>query len=178
MHARVPGRRSRSPSLPLWLLSKMPASATIQRRCCMTSTSRSMPGARRPGRTERLRQDNAVQDDSGSFGAVGRCPLSRGCPLANFGYVPQSATLDPQFPLSASEIVEMGAYGRVHPFKFLPGGEKEQSQSKLCSRLVLQQIAAKSFLPFPAGKNNGADCPCIDGEPEDHGFRRAAIRRR
>ena len=26
--------------------------------------------------------------------------LSRGCPLSKFGYVPQSAVLDPQFPLS------------------------------------------------------------------------------
>src|ERR1051325_8343546 len=44
--------------------------------------------------------------------------LSRSCPLSNFGYVPQSAALDPQFPLSASEVVEMGAYGRVLPYQF------------------------------------------------------------
>src|SRR5947199_8885342 len=30
--------------------------------------------------------------------------LSRSCPLSNFGYVPQSAALDPHFPLSASEV--------------------------------------------------------------------------
>src|SRR3982750_1623360 len=41
--------------------------------------------------------------------------LVRNCPLAKFGYVPQSAALDPQFPLSVLEIVEMGAYGRVQP---------------------------------------------------------------
>src|ERR1700741_4834802 len=33
--------------------------------------------------------------------------LSRNCPLSNFAYVPQSAALDPMFPLSVGEIVEM-----------------------------------------------------------------------
>src|ERR1044071_10246845 len=50
--------------------------------------------------------------------------LSRNCPLSNFGYVPQSAALDPQFPLSASEVVEMGAYGRVRSFQLLPSNER------------------------------------------------------
>src|ERR1041385_2684967 len=46
-----------------------------------------------------------------------RGTLVRNCPLAKFGYVPQSAALDPQFPLSVLEIVEMGAYGRIQPFR-------------------------------------------------------------
>src|SRR5678809_819456 len=57
--------------------------------------------------------------------------LSRNCPLSNFGYVPQSAALDPQFPLSASEVVEMGAYGRVRPYQFLPAREKERVKEVL-----------------------------------------------
>src|SRR5262245_45730721 len=44
--------------------------------------------------------------------------LSRNCPLSNFGYVPQSAALDAQFPLSTAEVVEMGAYGRVGLYEF------------------------------------------------------------
>jgi ABC-type Mn2+/Zn2+ transport system ATPase subunit len=50
--------------------------------------------------------------------------LSRSCPLSNFGYVPQSAVLDSHFPLSAAEVVEMGAYKRVRPYQFLPASEK------------------------------------------------------
>src|SRR4030095_16683903 len=46
--------------------------------------------------------------------------LARNCPLANFGYVPQSAALDAQFPLSVAEIVEMGAYGRVRSYQMFP----------------------------------------------------------
>ncbi len=60
--------------------------------------------------------------------------ISRGCPLYNFGYVPQSASLDPQFPLSVIEIVEMGAYGRVRPYERLPTNEKERAKE------VLQQV--------------------------------------
>ena len=77
--------------------------------------------------------------------------LARGCPLANFGYVPQSATLDPQFPLSAAEIVEMGAYGRVHPFKFLPAGEKAKA-GKLLQQVGMEAIRRKSFFALSGGQ--------------------------
>ena len=59
--------------------------------------------------------------------------LSRSCPLSNFGYVPQSTALDPQFPLSASEVVEMGAYGRVRPYQFLPARGEGASQRNFAS---------------------------------------------
>src|ERR1700757_1886057 len=52
--------------------------------------------------------------------------LSRTSPLSNFCYGPQSAALDPQFPLSVGEIVEMGAYGRVKPYQPLPAEEKKR----------------------------------------------------
>ncbi len=77
--------------------------------------------------------------------------LARGCPLANFGYVPQSATLDPQFPLSAAEIVEMGAYGRVHPFKFLPAGEKAKA-GQLLQQVGMEAIRHKSFFALSGGQ--------------------------
>jgi len=77
--------------------------------------------------------------------------LTRGCPLANFGYVPQSATLDPQFPLSAAEIVEMGAYGRVPPFKLMPAGEKAKA-GQLLEQVGMEQIRRKSFFALSGGQ--------------------------
>jgi len=77
--------------------------------------------------------------------------LSRNCPLSNFGYVPQSAALDPQFPLSASEVVEMGAYGRVRPYQFLPAMEKERVK-EILYQIGLPQLAARSFFSLSGGQ--------------------------
>ena len=77
--------------------------------------------------------------------------LSRSCPLSNFGYVPQSAALDPQFPLSASEVVEMGAYGRVRPYQFLPAREKERVK-EILQQIGLPQLAARSFFSLSGGQ--------------------------
>src|SRR5690349_779631 len=63
-----------------------------------------------------------------------RGTLVRNCPLAKFGYVPQSAALDPQFPLSVLEIVEMGAYGRVKSFQIFPVHETKRALE------VLEQV--------------------------------------
>jgi ABC-type Mn2+/Zn2+ transport system ATPase subunit len=77
--------------------------------------------------------------------------LSRNCPLSNFGYVPQSAALDPQFPLSASEVVEMGAYGRVPFYRFMPVNEKEKVREVL-RQIGLPHLAAKSFFSLSGGQ--------------------------
>jgi ABC-type Mn2+/Zn2+ transport system ATPase subunit len=77
--------------------------------------------------------------------------VTRGCPLSNFGYVPQSAALDPQFPLSAAEIVEMGAYGRVRPFHFIPAREKTRVREVL-EHIGLPQVAARSFFSLSGGQ--------------------------
>jgi ABC-type Mn2+/Zn2+ transport system ATPase subunit len=77
--------------------------------------------------------------------------LSRSCPLSNFGYVPQSAALDPQFPLSASEVVEMGAYGRVRPYQFLPSSEKERVKEVL-HQVGLPHLATRSFFSLSGGQ--------------------------
>jgi ABC-type Mn2+/Zn2+ transport system ATPase subunit len=69
--------------------------------------------------------------------------LSRNCPLSNFGYVPQSAALDPQFPLSVAEIVEMGAYGRVRSYQVFPKQEKRQAGE------VLDQVGMRYLLKRP-----------------------------
>jgi ABC-type Mn2+/Zn2+ transport system ATPase subunit len=77
--------------------------------------------------------------------------LSRNCPLGNFGYVPQSAALDPQFPLSVAEIVEMGAYGRVRPYQLMPSGEKARA-SEVLNHVGMGQVREKSFFSLSGGQ--------------------------
>lgn len=77
--------------------------------------------------------------------------LSRHCPLSNFGYVPQSAALDPQFPLSVAEIVEMGAYGRVKPYQPLPAQEKKRVEEVL-DQVGMPHLIAQSFFACSGGQ--------------------------
>lgn len=77
--------------------------------------------------------------------------LSRCCPLSNFGYVPQSAALDPQFPLSVEEIVEMGAYGRVRPYQRLPVEEKKRI-GEVLGQVGIRHLMAKSFFACSGGQ--------------------------
>ena len=77
--------------------------------------------------------------------------LFRNCPLANFGYVPQSAALDPQFPLSAAEIVEMGAYGRVRSYQVFPKKEKQQA-GEVLDQVGIRHLMRKSFFSLSGGQ--------------------------
>jgi ABC-type Mn2+/Zn2+ transport system ATPase subunit len=77
--------------------------------------------------------------------------LSRNCPLYNFGYVPQSAALDPQFPLSVGEVVEMGAYGRVRPYQPLRKEEKKMI-GEVLDHVGVRQLIAKSFFACSGGQ--------------------------
>jgi ABC-type Mn2+/Zn2+ transport system ATPase subunit len=77
--------------------------------------------------------------------------VSRNCPLANFGYVPQSAALDPQFPLSAAEIVEMGAYGRVRSYQVFPKKEKQQA-GEVLDQVGIRHLMSKSFFSLSGGQ--------------------------
>lgn len=77
--------------------------------------------------------------------------LSRACPLANFGYVPQSAALDSQFPLSVGEIVEMGAYGRVKPWRLFPVGESRRAAQAL-RQVGMGHVRGKSFFALSGGQ--------------------------
>jgi len=77
--------------------------------------------------------------------------LSRNCPLSNFGYVPQSAALDSQFPLSASEVVEMGAYGRVRPYQPLPTEEKKRI-GEVLDQVGMRYLITKSFFACSGGQ--------------------------
>jgi ABC-type Mn2+/Zn2+ transport system ATPase subunit len=77
--------------------------------------------------------------------------ISRSCPLSNFGYVPQSAALDPQFPLSAAEVVEMGAYGRVRSYQLLPQNEKSRI-GQVLDQVGLRHLANRSFFSLSGGQ--------------------------
>ncbi|HYA27526.1 MAG TPA: metal ABC transporter ATP-binding protein [Acidobacteriota bacterium] len=77
--------------------------------------------------------------------------LLRGCPLANFGYVPQSAVLDAQFPLSVGDIVEMGAYGRVNCLRLFPAQEKKKAFAVL-ERVGMAHVKKKSFFALSGGQ--------------------------
>src|ERR1043166_3207948 len=77
--------------------------------------------------------------------------LVRNCARSDFGYVPQSASLDPQFPLSASQVVEMGAYGRVSFYQLLPRKEKKRLREVL-EQVGLPHLAARSFFSLSGGQ--------------------------
>jgi len=77
--------------------------------------------------------------------------LVRNCPLAKFGYVPQSAALDPQFPLSVLEIVEMGAYGRVKSFQIFPVHETKRALEVL-EQVGMAHVKGRSFFALSGGQ--------------------------
>lgn len=77
--------------------------------------------------------------------------ITRSCALSAFGYVPQSAALDPQFPLNVSEIVEMGAYGRVPRYRILPHGERHRI-AEVLEQVGLPHLAHKSFFSLSGGQ--------------------------
>src|SRR5262245_41711179 len=80
-----------------------------------------------------------------------RGEVSRNCPLSNFGYVPQSASLDPHFPLSVREIVEMGAYGRVRSYQVLPSEEKKGA-GEVLDQVGMRHLLTKSFFALSGGQ--------------------------
>jgi ABC-type Mn2+/Zn2+ transport system ATPase subunit len=77
--------------------------------------------------------------------------LTRYCTLSDFGYVPQSASLDPQFPLNVSEIVEMGAYGRLPRYRILPQTERQRI-GEVLDQVGLRPLAGKSFFSLSGGQ--------------------------
>jgi ABC-type Mn2+/Zn2+ transport system ATPase subunit len=77
--------------------------------------------------------------------------LIRNCELREFGYVPQSAALDPTFPITAGEVVEMGAYGRLKPFQQTPAAER-QRLGEVLEEVGLRHLATQSFFSLSGGQ--------------------------
>src|ERR1043166_7088867 len=79
----------------------------------------------------------------------GRSLVPSGFP--GLGQVPRRASLDPQFPLNAAQVVEMGAYGRVRFYQLLPRKEKQRLREVL-DQVGLPQLAARSFFSLSGGQ--------------------------
>jgi manganese/iron transport system ATP-binding protein len=77
--------------------------------------------------------------------------LMRNCALAEFGYVPQSASLDSTFPITVREVVEMGGYGRLKPYERLPAKEKERLEHAL-EQVGLSHLARRLFFSLSGGQ--------------------------
>jgi ABC-type Mn2+/Zn2+ transport system ATPase subunit len=77
--------------------------------------------------------------------------LIRNCALNEFGYVPQSAALDPNFPVTVQEVVGMGSYGRLRPFQAIPGEEKERLNQVL-HQVGLPHLATRAFFSLSGGQ--------------------------
>ena len=80
--------------------------------------------------------------------------LKRNCALHEFGYVPQSAALDPNFPVTVQEVIGMGAYGRLRPFQSMPGEEKERL-GHVMDQVGLRHLATRAFFSLSEGRSNG-----------------------
>jgi len=77
--------------------------------------------------------------------------LKRNCALHEFGYVPQSAALDPNFPVTVQEVIGMGAYGRLRPFQSMPGEEKERL-GHVMDQVGLRHLATRAFFSLSGGQ--------------------------
>jgi ABC-type Mn2+/Zn2+ transport system ATPase subunit len=77
--------------------------------------------------------------------------LTRGCALSEFGYVPQSASLDPTFPITVREVVEMGGYGRLKAYCGLPSSEKHRLNDVL-QQVGLSHLAGSLFFSLSGGQ--------------------------
>ena len=79
---------------------------------------------------------------------AGRCVRA---PEALFGYVPQRESLDANYPLSAREVVLMGAYARLPRSRRLARGERAAAQA-LLARVGLEAEAETPFSQLSGGQ--------------------------
>ena len=77
--------------------------------------------------------------------------LTRGCSFSEFGYVPQSAALDANFPVTVDGVVEMGAYGRLKPYQRTSDEEKARLK-KVLEQVGLAHLAGRSFFSLSGGQ--------------------------
>jgi ABC-type Mn2+/Zn2+ transport system ATPase subunit len=77
--------------------------------------------------------------------------LMRHCSLSEFGYVPQSAALDANFPVTVEDVVAMGGYGRLKPYHSTPGDEKARLE-KVLEQVGLTHLAKRSFFSLSGGQ--------------------------
>ncbi len=91
-------------------------------------------------------------------GVLGLVPVLAGAVRWGFdprlrppGYVPQRETLDEIFPLTVAEVVLMGVYARLSPFR--PVGRREHARALECLRQVgLAEIKDQPFWALSGGQ--------------------------
>jgi ABC-type Mn2+/Zn2+ transport system ATPase subunit len=77
--------------------------------------------------------------------------LERNCAPGEIGYVPQSAALDSVFPVTAREVVAMGAYGRLKPYQGFAAGEKKRLKDSL-QQVGLSHLEGRLFFSLSGGQ--------------------------
>lgn len=77
--------------------------------------------------------------------------IERNLPLANVGYVPQTSALDSYFPLSVTEVIAMGVYGRVKALTRLPRAERVRVATVL-DQVGLAHLARMAFFNLSGGQ--------------------------
>jgi ABC-type Mn2+/Zn2+ transport system ATPase subunit len=95
-------------------------------------------------------------------GIVGLIPVTTGTleydfdrATSPFGYVPQRESLDPTFPLTVFEVVLMGTYARLSPWR--RAGRTERRRASQALALVgLGEIAEQRFAALSGGQTQRA----------------------
>ncbi len=77
--------------------------------------------------------------------------LVRNCALGETGYVPQSAALDPLFPVTARDVVARGGYGRLKPYQAFAAQEKKWLEESL-TQVGLSHLAGRLFFSLSGGQ--------------------------
>ena len=95
-------------------------------------------------------------------GIVGLMPVSQGTLEYGFdratsplGYVPQRESLDPSFPLTVFEVVLMGTYARLAPWRRVGRAERRRASEAL-DLVGLGAIAQQRFASLSGGQTQRA----------------------
>ena len=87
-------------------------------------------------------------------GLLGLIPPIKGQVIRNtraIGYVPQKEVLDGLYPLSASEVVQMGAFGKLSGLRRLGSEDKALAQECL-QRVDLPEVGRQAYASLSGGQ--------------------------
>jgi zinc transport system ATP-binding protein len=90
-----------------------------------------------------------IRPERGSVRVFGRSPEALGRDRWRIGYLPQTGALNPQFPVTAREVVMMARYAAIGPGRF-PGRADRDAVSE-----ALARVEALDFALQPIGKLSG-----------------------
>jgi manganese/zinc/iron transport system ATP- binding protein len=89
-----------------------------------------------------------LRPTSGEIAILGRPPGEQGQPI---GYVPQGINLPKGFPLSVTDVVLMGRYGNLGPFKW-PGGEDRKRTKGALESVGMLHLRDRRFQDLSGGQ--------------------------